>query len=91
MSDWNDNGRAYPTDLCLHELFAAQVVRTPAALALVYEETRLTYAELNARANQLAHHLQRLGVGPDVLVGLCLERSPDMVVALLAILKAGGA
>ncbi|BAS60155.1 amino acid adenylation domain protein (plasmid) [Leptolyngbya boryana NIES-2135] len=76
---------------CLHHLFEAQVERTPNAIALVYEDQQLTYRELNDRANQLAHYLQSLGVTPDVLVGICLERSLEMVVALLAVLKAGGA
>src|SRR5262249_49880978 len=69
----------------------AQVARTPEAVAVVFEDRRLTYAQLNARANQLAHHLRRLGVGPEVLVGICVERSLEMVVGLLGILKAGGA
>ncbi|HET6197901.1 MAG TPA: condensation domain-containing protein, partial [Acetobacteraceae bacterium] len=73
------------------ELFAAQVERTPEAIALVFGEERLSYGELERRANRLAHHLRRLGVGPEVIVGLCVERSPAMVVGLLAILKAGGA
>jgi amino acid adenylation domain-containing protein/non-ribosomal peptide synthase protein (TIGR01720 family)/FkbM family methyltransferase len=75
----------------LHELFEQQVSRTPGATALVYEGQRLTYAELNAKANQLAHYLQRGGVGPETLVGICLERSLEMVIGLLGILKAGGA
>ena len=73
------------------ELFAAQAARTPDAVALVFEEQSLTYAQLDARANQLAHHLRGLGVGPETVVGLCVERSPAMVVGLLGILKAGGA
>ena len=73
------------------ELFAAQAARTPHAAAVVFGDTTLTYAELDARANRLAHHLVALGVGPEVVVGLCVERSPDMLVGLLAILKAGGA
>src|SRR5207237_1764073 len=80
----------YPKDLCIHQLFEAQVERTPNAVALVFEEQHLTYQELNARANQLAHHLQQMGVGAEVLVGLCVERSPEMIVGLLGILKAGG-
>lgn len=83
---------AEPTaDLPLHLLFEAQVARRPDAVAVVCDGEQLTYAELNRRANRLAHHLQSLGVGPEVLVGLCLERSLEMVVAVLAILKAGGA
>ena len=76
---------------CCTTLFEAQVERTPGAVALEYEGDRLSYGELNQRANQLAHHLQSLGVGPEVLVGLCVERSLEMVVGLLGILKAGGA
>ena len=76
---------------CIHQLFEAQAERTPDAVALAFVDQQLTYGELNHRANQWAHHLMTLGVGPDVLVGVCLERSVVMVVALLAILKAGGA
>jgi amino acid adenylation domain-containing protein/non-ribosomal peptide synthase protein (TIGR01720 family) len=76
---------------CLHELFAAQAARTPDAVALTCEDETLSYGELDRRANRLAHHLRSLGVGPDVVVGLCVERSLDMVVGLIAILKAGGA
>ena len=90
---WNDTGRPVPTDKCIHHLFEEQVARTPEATALVspLEEKRLTYRELNQRANQLAHHLQALGIGPDVLVGICVERSLDMIVGLMGVLKAGGA
>ncbi|WP_437667767.1 amino acid adenylation domain-containing protein [Sorangium sp. So ce1182] len=88
---WNATEAEYPRDTCIHALFEAQVERTPDAVALVYEGQKLTYRELDARANQLGRHLQRLGVGPDVLVGLCVERSLEMVVGLLGILKAGGA
>ncbi|HYH83826.1 MAG TPA: amino acid adenylation domain-containing protein, partial [Longimicrobium sp.] len=80
-----------PPDACLHELFAAQAERTPGAAALVFEDETLSYAELNARANRLAHHLRALGVGPDARVGICMERGPGMVVGALAVLKAGGA
>jgi amino acid adenylation domain-containing protein len=89
--DWNDTAVSYPLDRCAHQLFEDQVERTPHAVAVVYEERQLTYQELNRRANQLAHYLRRLGVGPEVLVGLCVERSPDMIVGVLGILKAGGA
>jgi len=82
---------AFPRDRCIHQLFEAQVQRTPEATAVVFEAQRLTYAELNARANRLAHHLRTLGVGPEVLVALAMERSLDLVVGLLGILKAGGA
>ncbi len=88
---WNDTRVAYAADQCLPELFEAQVTRTPGELALVCNDERLTYAELNCRANQLAHHLRQLGIGPDVPVGICVERSIEMVVGLLGILKAGGA
>src|SRR5262245_17386198 len=73
------------------QMFAAQVERTPDLVAVTFGERQWTYRELNGRANQLAHHLRALGVGPDVLVGLCLERSAEMVVGLLGIVKAGGA
>ena len=88
---WNDTMAAYPKAVCLHQLVEAQVERTPDAIAVVFEAEQLTYRQLNGRANQLARHLQALGVGPDVLVGVCMERSIDMVVGLLSILKAGGA
>ncbi|MBW4630463.1 MAG: amino acid adenylation domain-containing protein [Iphinoe sp. HA4291-MV1] len=91
LIEWNDTTVDYPTDKCIHFLFESQVERTPNAVALVYENQQLTYDELNCRANQLAHYLQSLGVGPEVLVGICVERSLDMVVGLLGILKAGGA
>ena len=76
---------------CVPELFEAQAARTPAAVAVVFADQQLTYAQLDARANQLAHHLRGLGVGPEVVVGLCVERSLEMLVGLLGILKAGGA
>ena len=91
LVDWNNTGADFPQDTCLHQLFEAQVEKTPEAIAVVFEEQRLTYRELNRRANQLAHHLRELGVGPDVLVGICVERSLEMVVGLLGVLKAGGA
>ncbi|HEX8686388.1 MAG TPA: amino acid adenylation domain-containing protein, partial [Pyrinomonadaceae bacterium] len=81
----------FPGTLCLHELFEAQAERSPEAVALTSAGGSLTYRELNERANRLAHYLRARGVGPDTLVGLCLERSPEMVVAILATLKAGGA
>jgi amino acid adenylation domain-containing protein len=91
LVDWNNTSTPYFPDLCLHQLFEAQVERTPDAVALVFEHAHLTYRTLNARANRLARYLRRLGVGPDVLVGLLLESSLEMIVAILAVLKAGGA
>jgi amino acid adenylation domain-containing protein len=88
---WNDTAGDYPRERCVHQLFEAQAARTPEAVAVVCEDRHLTYAQLNASANQLAHKLITLGVGPEVLVGICLERSLDMIVGLLGILKAGGA
>ena len=91
LVEWNDTAVEHPRDICLHELIEAQVAKTPDALAVVFEHQTVTYRELDARSNRLASALQAHGVGPDVLVGLCLERSIEMVVGLLAILKAGGA
>ena len=91
LVEWNDTKKDYPTNKCIHELFEEQVERTPDAIAVVFEEQRLTYRELNDRSNQLAHYLRKLGVGPDVLIGICLQRSLEMVIALLGVLKAGGA
>ena len=91
LGEWNDTQTQYPQDQCIHQLFEAQVEQTPNSVALMFEDQQLTYWELNCRANQLADYLQTLGVGPEVLVGLCVERSIEMVVAILAILKAGGA
>ncbi|AUX46361.1 hypothetical protein SOCE26_078670 [Sorangium cellulosum] len=88
---WNQTQAPHPEDRCIHQLFEAQAARTPEAVAVVSGDQQLTYRELNARANQLAHRLRAMGVLPDVLVGLCVERSPEMVVGLLGILKAGGA
>ncbi|WP_154394610.1 non-ribosomal peptide synthetase, partial [Burkholderia pseudomallei] len=88
---WNATERDYPIEQCIHQLFEAQVDRKPEAIALTFDGQRLGYAELNARANRLAHYLQERGVGPDRLVALCAERGIEMVVGLLAILKAGGA
>ena len=90
LRDWNDTIQPIAF-ASVSELFAAQAVRTPEAVAVVFEEQQLTYGQLEERANQLAHHLRRLGVGPEVVVGLCVERSLQMVVGLLGILKAGGA
>ena len=87
----NDTRVDYPKGKCIHQLIEAQVARTPDAVAVVFEDERLNYRELNARANQLAHHLRALGVGADVKVGLLIEHSIEMVIGLLGILKAGGA
>ncbi|HEU4562037.1 MAG TPA: amino acid adenylation domain-containing protein, partial [Longimicrobium sp.] len=91
VEEWNRTQAEVPADRCIHELFEVQAARTPGAVAVRFEEESLTYAELNEHANRLAHHLVRRGVGPEVRVGLCLERSLEMVVAILAVLKAGGA
>jgi amino acid adenylation domain-containing protein/non-ribosomal peptide synthase protein (TIGR01720 family) len=88
---WNDTDKNFDLTVCAHELFEAQAKQTPDAVALVFDDRQLTYGELNARANQLAHYLRGRGVGPEVLVGTCMERSLEMVVGLLGILKAGGA
>jgi len=91
LMEWNDSQTDYSKDKCIHELFEVQVEQTPDAIAVVFENQQLTYRELNQRANQLANHLQKLGVEPEVLVGICVERSLEMLVGLLGILKAGGA
>jgi amino acid adenylation domain-containing protein len=91
IADWNSNPADLPDGRPIQQLFEKQVERTPEAVAVIHESHQLTYAELNARANQLAHFLRAAGVGPESLVGVCLERSIDMVVAVLAVLKAGGA
>jgi amino acid adenylation domain-containing protein/FkbM family methyltransferase len=85
---WNHTDRDYPQDKYIHQLFEAQVERSSDAVAVVYEERQLTYRELNQRANQLAHYLRKLGVGPETLVGICMERSLEMIIGLLGILKA---
>jgi tyrocidine synthetase-3 len=89
--EWNDTARAYPPGICLHQLVAAQVARTPGAPAVAFEGRGLTYDELNARANRLAHRLRALGCGPEERVGIVMERSLEMVVALLGTLKSGSA
>ncbi|NJP21134.1 MAG: amino acid adenylation domain-containing protein [Hydrococcus sp. CRU_1_1] len=91
LIEWNDTKTEYPQNKCVHQLFEEQVEKTPDAIAVVFEEQQLTYKELNDRANRLAHHLQTLGVKPEMLVGICLKRSLEMVIGLLGILKAGGA
>ena len=90
MVEWNQITAQYPSR-CIHEFFEDQVEKTPAATALIAGTERLTYAELNRRAGLLAENLRELGVGTDVLVGICVERSIEMVIGLLGILKAGGA
>jgi amino acid adenylation domain-containing protein len=91
VTQWNQTNVDFPLDKCVHQLFEAQVERTPDAIAVVFEDSHLTYRELNHRANFVAHHLISLGVKPETLVGICIERSLEMVIGLLGILKAGGA
>ncbi len=91
LVEWNRTSSDYPTDQCLHQLFETQVQRSSHRVAVVFEGHRLNYRELNARANQLAHYLRRHGVGPEVKVAISLDRSLEMVIAVLAVLKAGGA
>lgn len=91
LDECNHAQTDYPKQACIHHLFEAQVELTPEAVAVVFEEQQLTYRELNIKANQLAQYLQNLGVGPDILVGICVERSLEMIVGLLGIIKAGGA
>ncbi|QHG87430.1 non-ribosomal peptide synthetase [Xanthomonas cucurbitae] len=89
--EWNATAVDYPRDACVHALFEAQAARTPAAVAVVHGESSLTYEQLNAQANRLAHYLREVGVGPDDRVAICVQRDVRMVVALLAVLKSGGA
>ncbi|WP_445234392.1 amino acid adenylation domain-containing protein, partial [Duganella rhizosphaerae] len=91
LVEFNDTATAYPPELLVHQLFEAQVQASPDAVALRCAHQQLSYGELNARANQLAHRLRSLGVGPEIRIGVCAERSLEMVIALLAVLKAGGA
>jgi aspartate racemase len=91
LVQWNETGTDYPRHACIHHLVEAQARKTPEAVAAVFEDAHLSYRELNRRAHELAGHLRELGVGPEGRVGLCLERSLDMLVGLLGILKAGGA
>ena len=91
LVQWNATGVEYPRDRCIHEVFEEQVERTPEAVAVLFGDETLTYRELNIRSNRLAHNLRALGVGPDVPVGFSIERSPEMIVGLLGILKAGAA
>jgi amino acid adenylation domain-containing protein len=91
LVEWQGAQADYPADKCIHELFEEQAKRTPSAVAVIFEERSLTYAHLNERANQLARHLQSLGAGPESLVAICMDRSLDMVVAILGVVKAGAA
>ncbi|MDF5714253.1 MAG: amino acid adenylation domain-containing protein, partial [Rhizonema sp. NSF051] len=99
LVEWNNTQADYPIKQCIHNLFEAQLERAscggttlmPDTIAVIFEDQHLTYQELNIKANQLAHHLRSLGVGPEVLVGICVERSLEMMIGLLGILKAGGA
>ena len=91
LVEWNATQTEYPHNRCIHELFEAQAARHPDAVAVAQEDDQLSYGELNACANRLARRLRALGVRPDARVGLCVERSLNMVVSLLGILKAGGA
>ncbi|WP_414542078.1 amino acid adenylation domain-containing protein [Nostoc sp. CCY0012] len=91
LIEWNQTQADYPQNKCIHQLFEEQVEKTPDAIAVLFENQQLTYRQLNQRANQLAHYLQKLGVSPEVLVGICVERSLEMVIGILGILKAGGA
>ena len=91
LVEWNQTQTNYPQNQCIHEWFEAQVERRPDAVAVVFEDKQLTYRELNQQANKIAHYLRKLGVRPEIQVGICMERSVEMVVGLLGILKAGGA
>jgi amino acid adenylation domain-containing protein len=91
LVEWNQTTKPYLQHLCLHHLFESQAERTPGAIALIVDQQQISYRELDRRANQLAQHLRNLGVGPEVFVGLLLKRNADVIVALLAVLKAGGA
>jgi natural product biosynthesis luciferase-like monooxygenase protein len=91
LVEWNQTQTEHDRSKCIHELFETQVARTPEAVAVVFQDTELTYRQLDMRANKLANHLQHLGVGPEVLIGICVERSIEMLIGLLGILKAGGA
>jgi amino acid adenylation domain-containing protein len=91
LEEWNDTSADYPKGKCVHEVFEEQVELTPKAIAVAFRNERITYQELNRRANQVAHYLRKYGVGPKTLVGICIERSIEMVVGLLGILKAGAA
>src|SRR5262249_35236601 len=91
VEEWNATRANFGGAQCTHHLFEAQALRTPEAIALVHGGQQLTYAELDRKANQLGHHLRTLGVGPEVTVGICVDRSPELAIGVLGILKAGGA
>ncbi len=91
LGDWNGSVTEFQSDKCIHHLVAEQAEKTPEATAATFQDTRITYQDLDRKGNQLAHYLHKIGVGPDVLVGICIERSFDMLIGLLGILKAGGA
>ncbi|MHC5827886.1 MAG: AMP-binding protein, partial [Nostoc sp.] len=91
LVEWNNTRLDYPQDKCIHQLFESITEYNPDAVALVLEDKQLSYKELNIRSNKLAHYLKKLGVEAEVLIGLCVERSFDMVIGMLGILKAGGA
>jgi amino acid adenylation domain-containing protein len=91
LREWNNNGREWSSFTSIQQMFEAQVVQSPTATALIFEDQQLSYSELNERANQLAHYLKGLRVGPEVIVGLCLERGIDLIIGVLGVLKAGGA
>ncbi len=91
LVEWNQTQAEYPQDKVIHQLFEEQVEKTPDAIAVIFEDKKLTYQQLNEKANQLGHYLQKLGVKPETLVGICVERSLEMIIGLLGILKAGGA
>ncbi|MBT5270698.1 MAG: amino acid adenylation domain-containing protein, partial [Candidatus Marinimicrobia bacterium] len=90
LVEWNETGINYPRGKCIHQLFEEQVEQTPDAVAVMFEEQYVTYRQLNTKANKLANYLKNLGVGPEMLIGICLERSIEMIIALLGILKSGG-
>src|SRR5205085_7545819 len=91
LIEWNNTRSVYPREKAVHQLFEEQVSKSPDAIAVICDGEQVTYAELNRRANRLAHYLKQLGVGPDVMVGLLVERCMEWVIGLLAIFKAGGA
>ncbi|KPA18703.1 plipastatin synthase subunit D [Candidatus Magnetomorum sp. HK-1] len=91
LYNFNDTRTDYPDDKCIHQLFEEQVEKTPDSVAVIFEDKQLTYKELNEKSNQLGHYLKSLGVGPEILVGICVERSIEMIVGILGILKSGGA